>query len=495
MRLARLTDYKRRVQTRSQEWPLKLQRFAFLDVPSLGTAEVALTSPFTILSGPNGVGKTTALRAIWAAADPLMARPSPGARLKLTTGSATLDYSWNGDEKTSTVNFIAGGTIGGAAIPTNVVHLDASTHPLRYQRSFCDFDTLEDIINGVGGSTLNDRSLAELNYICKRDYRTVEVYEIEDGGEIVPFFEVRVGANRYDSRTMGAGEVTALHTWWTVNRANEHTLLLIEEPETFLSPASQQGMAHFLLANTVDKKLVTIITSHSAKIVDSVADEHRIFLYREGSGARFGGTPLSPSLMATIGIEPVVNTVLLVEDEVASLFLSQLLDHVDSAFARTCEICNQKGDGNIVAALDRLAGRFRAIRIIGVFDGDLRGRVKKSAAPFAAFLPGNAPIETIFRDLILSNVPRAAEALSKPHLSAVLFGREGEDHHDWYTNLCEGLSLTKAQLFPMLFNLWIKQLGNGNVAMASFESIRVALDGRGAVGESDVVTVDSNQSI
>lgn len=482
MRLARLADYKRRVRTTTQTWRLKLERFAFAEVPSLGTAEVALASPFLILSGANGVGKTTVLRAIWAAADPLLARPSPGAKLKLTNGTATLDYNWNGTAGSSTVSFTAGKATGGAAIPVNVIHLDASSDPLHYQRNFCSFGSADDILNGVGGSTLNGRSIAELNYICKRDYRNVIVYEVEDGENVIPFFEVQLISDRYDSRTMGAGELTALHTWWTVTRAPENSLLLIEEPETFLSPASQEGMAHFLLANTVDKKLVTLITSHSAKIVDSVADEHRIFLYRDSSGAKFAQLPVSSTLLATVGIQPVVDTLLLVEDEAASLFLLQLLTHLEPTFARACEICALNGDGNIVAALERTAGRFQSVRIIGVFDGDLRGKVKNTVSNFAAFLPGEVPIEMTFRDMITSHTASVAEAISKPRLGEILFGLEGADHHDWYAGLCDGLSLTKAQLFPMLFGFWIKQSGSEAAALTCLESVRRALSSRFEIG-------------
>jgi hypothetical protein len=478
MRLARLEDYKRRVRTKSSEWQLKLQRFAFSDVPSLGTAEIALTSPFLILSGPNGVGKTTVLRAIWATADPKTARPAPGASLKLTTGSATLDYSWEDARSSSAVSFAAGKIIGGVELPTTVVHLDASADPLRYQRHFCQFESLDDIINGVGGSALDPRTLVEVNYICKRDYREIVVYEVEDGEAITPFFEVQLGGDRYDSRTMGAGEISALHTWWTVNRAADNSLLLIEEPETFLSPASQQGIAHFLLASTVDKHLVTILTSHSAKIIDSVADDHRLYLYRDSAGAKFAEVPVSPRLLATIGIEPTIKAILLVEDQAAELFLRQLLVHFDPTFARSCEICDRQGDGNIITTLDQAAGKFRAVKIIGVFDGDMRGKVPSRVEAFAAYLPGNDAIEIIFRDLIMSNVEGAAEALSKPKLGEVLFSVEGADHHDWYAGLCEGLGLTRAQLFPMLFCLWLKQPTNEASAVAALNFIRTALDGR-----------------
>lgn len=170
MRLARLADYKRRVRERAHEWPLQLRRFAIENVPSLGTTEVALNSPFLILSGPNGVGKTTVLRAMWAAAAPDIAQPTPGAALKLTSGAASLDYSWEGASARSEVAFVGGKAAGGTALPTKVIHLDASVEPLRFQKLFCEFDTVDDLLNGVGGINIDDKEIRLINYICKRDY-------------------------------------------------------------------------------------------------------------------------------------------------------------------------------------------------------------------------------------------------------------------------------------------------------------------------------------
>jgi predicted ATPase len=80
------------------------------------------------------------------------------------------------------------------------------------------------------------------------------VYEVEVGeGRVAPFFEVALGNDRYDSRTMGAGELAILFLWWSIDRASEDTLILIEEPETYLSPGSQQSFCAYLIASAVEK--------------------------------------------------------------------------------------------------------------------------------------------------------------------------------------------------------------------------------------------------
>jgi len=479
VRLARLADYKRRVRERAHEWPLQLRRFAIANVPSLGTTEVALNSPFLILSGPNGVGKTTVLRAMWAVSAPEVAEQTPGAALKLTAGAASLDYSWNGVSARSEVTFVGGKAVGGTALPINVMHLDASVEPLRFQKQFCEFDAVEDLLNGVGGVDVAEKELRLINYICKRNYTRVSVYEVEDGELTTPFFNVSAAAESYDSRSMGSGELIALYIWWKVNQVEPQSLLLIEEPETFLSPACQESLAHYLLKNTVEKKLVTIITSHSAKIVDSVADEHRLFLYKDGANAKFAPPPVSPTLLKTIGIEPTVDVICLVEDEAASVFLTMLLERFAPTLARKCEVSNQSGDGNIVSLLEKAGGQFKAVSVVGMFDGDLKGKAPAKVVAYAGFLPGDEPIEVIFKNLVSMDPAAAGELLVSPRLPEILFALQGADHHDWYAGLSAELGMSKSQIFPTLFHLWVQQPGHEALAEQALASLLAAIKGNG----------------
>jgi hypothetical protein len=100
-------------------------------------------------------------------------------------------------------------------------------------------------------------------------------------------------------------------------------------------------------------------------------------------------------------------------------------------------------------------------------------------------MPGGVAIETILRELLRADVAAAAEALSKPKLGEILFTVQGADHHDWYESLCEGLSLTKAQLFPLMFGLWIRQPGNEDAAFQAIESVRAALACKGTNENQD----------
>jgi predicted ATPase len=471
VRSARVSDYKRRIRERAAQWPLQLQRFSFEDFPTIGSGEIPLSLPLVILAGPNGVGKTTILRSLWAAAAPAQMIQDPATNLKLSAGRAILAYRIKGGDRNSEVTFASGSVTGEGALDFEVIHIDAAAETRTHQREFAGFQDVNDIINGVGPRTIDEKILIEINYICRRDYREVKVYEIESDSGIIPFFEVAYGNNRYDSRTMGAGELAILFLWWTIDRAPDNALLLIEEPETYLSPASQETLCYFLLGATVEKHLNVILTSHSPKIINSMGEEHQVFLFREGANVKVIESTPPPVLLSMLGIESHVDVVVLVEDMAAEWFFRQILERHKPGLSRRVEISVRNGDGNIIKLLERVGTPFAAVKIIGLFDGDLRGKVPEGFDAVSTFLPGDKPIEHIFRDIVQDD-PKALETVSgSPDIGPILYGLEGAEQHDWYSKLSEHLGLSKAQLFPMLFQLWERRAGNTDNAIGTLRAI------------------------
>jgi Pyruvate/2-oxoacid:ferredoxin oxidoreductase gamma subunit len=129
------------------------------------------------------------------------------------------------------------------------------------------------------------------------------------------------------------------------------------------------------------------------------------------------------------------------------------------------EISVRDGDGNIVRALKELGGNFTSLKVIGLFDGDLVGRIPEEVLKFSTVLPGDQPIEIIFRGMIEGEPETLQNAIGADDLEAILFGLRGSNHHDWYEGLCRHLGLTKTQLFPTLVQLWLRRDEN-NLALA-----------------------------
>jgi hypothetical protein len=205
------------------------------------------------------------------------------------------------------------------------------------------------------------------------------------------------------------------------------------------------------------QRLTVVATSHSAKLISSLADENLVFVFRQSQGIRVVDGPPPPALLETIGITPVVDTIVLVEDEAAATFSRQLLERIKPSLSRRIEIVIRGGDGNIVSALRQIGNSFKSVAVVGLFDGDLKGRIPEEVSEISTVLPGDRAIELIFRDMIEADPSALKNAIGADSIEAILFGLRGSNHHDWYEGLCRQLGLTKAQLFPTLVQLWLRR--------------------------------------
>ena len=101
------------------------------------------------------------------------------------------------------------------------------------------------------------------------------------------YFEVTTEGVTYGSEMMGLGEL-ALHLMlWHLERVEPQSIMLIEEPETHISPRSQQALLNVLARASARKKLWVIVTTHSAGIVARIPREHIRLVYRDGARNRF----------------------------------------------------------------------------------------------------------------------------------------------------------------------------------------------------------------
>jgi len=399
MRDARAADWMRRLRSGQWQGQVQLSRFAVDGVPSIGSLEIPIQSPLTVISGANGAGKTTLLRAMWAALDPDNAASTIIADKKLSGGSALVEMSVDGERLMAEARFSADGPEPVSTPAVVVHHIDSAASTPLHQKAFGEFSSVDEIVNGAGPRELEALLLAEVSYIVHRQYRAVTVYEVELGTQ-VPFFEVAYGDDRYDSRTMGAGELAALYIWWAVVRAEPSSILLIEEPEAFLSSGSQKSLANFIIAQVVKKGLSCIISSHSSAFISPMPRECLTFFTRTPAGVRRIEDQPPPVVLKEMGIELFFNVFIFVEDSLGRLLCRAILEKYDPLLSRQVHIEQRNGDGEVISALKLLASLKTPIKFVGLFDGDLRGKVPNALTAYCAFLPGNDPIEALFRGVV-----------------------------------------------------------------------------------------------
>lgn len=470
MRDARVGDWIRRLTTRQADWKLRLCRFAVDTIPSIGSLEILIQSPITVLAGANGAGKTTLLRSMWAALDRESAALTVISDTKLSSGSSLVELTVDGETRFGETKFSSEGAEALSSPSVTVQHIDSAKTTWLHQKTFIEFGNIDEIVNGSGARELDARLLSEVSYILHRQYRSVTVYEVELD-EIVPFFEVAYGEDRYDSRTMGAGEIAALYIWWAINRAERDTIILIEEPEAFLSFGSQLTLANFIISQVVEKKLVCVISSHSAAFISPMPKDCLAFFARTPSGVQAMTDQPPPVVLKAMGIEPQLKAIVFVEDSLGRLLCRAILEKYDPLLSRQIHVEQKNGDGEIISTLKPLVSLNGPLKFIGLFDGDMKGKIASQIEQFSTFLPGDQPLEMIFREVIEKSSDEL-EALTGVRNCAVIVGSlEGKDHHDWYEELGRELGLSREQLFPHLFAMWIKQAENEKAAIAAFEAL------------------------
>jgi len=460
MKAARVKDLYRHLVTKKQKWNSTLNTFSIKEIPSLGSIDIPFTSPFTVICGPNGVGKSTLLNALRLTMDGNAELPASSFSRKLTSGSSYLALQANGETFETEVSFNNGIPTRSSGDARQLVFISTGETIFSLQNSLCAFDSREDLINGAGTKELSEEELEQVNYILKRDYRRVAVSEVELKG-IVPFFEVSYGDDDYDSRTMGTGELSALYIWWELTRAEKDSFILLEEPETFLSPATQEAMANFLLSEAYSKGYCITITSHSAAMIAQLPASSLKFIFRAGGSLRLSDPP-NPGTLEKLGIKSYVKTILLVEDAAAEIFLKHLLEHVDPILSTNVAIKIRDGHGGITRTLREVAEIQGPIKFIGIYDGDMRTNDAVRNLENACFLPGDEAIESSFKKLVTAQPEQLAaiRGVSTEKVLEILSGAEGADLHDWYQAISAGLGLSREQLLSNLFVLWQRELDN-----------------------------------
>jgi hypothetical protein len=178
-----------------------------------------------------------------------------------------------------------------------------------------------------------------------------------------------------------------------------------------------------------------------------------------------------PVLLKEMGIDPAIKNLIFVEDSLARLLSRAILEKYDPLLSRQVYLDQRNGDGEVITALKPMIGTEAPIKFIGLFDGDMRGKVPQQFEPISAFLPGEEPIEIVFRRLIEGNPEALEAATGNQNCSAIVSSLEGKDHHDWYEELARELGLSRDQLFSHLFSIWIRKPENEEAASDTYKAL------------------------
>lgn len=484
MRLARSNDVWRSLYRRADR-PIDSISLAYRDTPGGPELSIQIYAPLSLLCGENGVGKSRAMRAIHAALGGGLSgsdfRPKVGPdtpeilRVQASAHSFVPPHAVGEQIELSDSNALSAHLTdehGASKIhwfdPT--LQVPYLLHILRHDKS------LGDLWEGVKPRQLSLAELEEVSAIVGRSYSALSIYEIGDykDHDVVPYFRATSHGETYGAEGMGLGELSLLFFYWMLGRISPASVLLIEEPETFIAPHSQRMLIDVVARDALEKNLFVVLTSHSGVIAERVPKTHVDLLTRRGREVTFSRDPSRAILTQRLGLVAPRSVMCLVEDSVAAAFVVALLEAGNSKYLASTSINVVAGEGEIARILRSI--QFRAggaIRMIGVYDGDRRGNLPDGLGWPTICLPSDLSPEHYLYQYLNAHHANLGEILERTReaVAMALATADGMEIHAWLSTLCMGLQMSVEELIRKVVRSLVNtEAGAVSGFVASFES-------------------------
>lgn len=450
MRQAAINDSWRRVYQRNY-----IIDFSELDLNGIGGLEkLKFNKGIFAICGLNGAGKSTILSVL---KDILGMQLNKQDEFKVNGKLALVQANKNGQNVTYK-------NISGERLNESLEErLSLTYFDYKMANDILEFflgqQNLEEYLQQFDDYSLNSNELDELNFIVGKTYEECRITEIEDGDIIIPHFRIKSFNVTYDSLTMGMGEHNVFYMFWLLRKIEHSGILLIEEPETFLSISSQKNIMDYIAEKTSKYGITTIITTHSPYIINKIPLENICVVCRHSGGVNIYSPAVDIDVLGFLGIEKRKRGIIYVEDQVAECFLKTLISRHCDFLIHQYNIENVSGESHITERLKFPCSSKFEYNIIGVYDGDMRDAIRRIDGQLKCkygFLPGTLAIENSFKTFITADIPQFIKIINgkEEAIMSILSAIEGQDHHDWFKNLCDHLGFEINVMIDKIYDKW-----------------------------------------
>lgn len=140
----------------------------------------------------------------------------------------------------------------------------------------------------IGKMEILDKNTVDL--ICKilnKEYTEIRVADHKiyknDGTSVL----LKTNNNgQYSEANAGSGEVAVVQLVRQIEKAEEYSLVLLDEPEVSLHPGAQENMKEYLISVAKRKKLQIVISTHSSSIINGLPNS-AIKLFKTNENGKF----------------------------------------------------------------------------------------------------------------------------------------------------------------------------------------------------------------
>ena len=458
MRTARRRDYWRRVYGRTYE--IRVERAEYESVLGVGSGSVSFTGPISVICGANGVGSRRFSTPWWLVWTRPKTTSAPTFRRRMTDSVVRMHLTASGDSESYKVEYdSAGHPLDTPERPLTVV--DASEAAPALISWAADEKNIDELLDAYGPRELDADERQILSFLVGRSTTRSGSLRLTTTKTERRFPTSRscLVASATPCRPWVVGRHRSSSCYWTLRNVPGDSILLIEEPESFIAARSQSALMDVIAKFALERGLWVVVTTHAAGVLAAVPREHVNLVFRESGAVHVKANPTDQDLSRAVGLPLKPPVVVLVEDRVAEALLRSIVRLLRPGLVHQLDIRIAGSIDNVVKALE-LIPKAGQISHIGVLDGDARERVRESGFEHA-FLPGLDAPERFLRDAAAGKAPALADRLGVPpaDLALLMSNLEGEEHHDWLRGLCNGLGRTTVEVVDQIVRVWIDEAG------------------------------------
>ena len=226
---------------------------------------------------------------------------------------------------------------------------------------------------------LTDAELLILSNILDKQYNSVKIIEHQfysKWGTSV-YFSQGVSdesfSGNYSEAFAGSGESAIAKLVHKIYKAQEGTLLLLDEPEVSLHPGAQKRLLNFILENVRNKGLQVVISTHSPAIVEELPPK-AIVVMNQNAQNKF--TPYQ-DIAASVAFQYIGHTnterkKILVEDQSACMLIERALKICNEKASLAVDIVCHPGGVKDIYKEAVVLSRLNAVKNYLFLDGDQR---------------------------------------------------------------------------------------------------------------------------
>jgi hypothetical protein len=317
------------------------------------------------------------------------------------------------------------------------------TVPLSAHRAFGEYQMwMQDVVDPdpakyfEGNWAADKPTLDSINRILGRRYANVQFFTFSSDYYDAPYLEAMMPDGQVRTPyEMSSGELWVLFCIWELERSAATDIILIDEPESYLSPRGHIAFLDEIARRTLSGGFQTIIATHSEAMIRRLPAVLLRFTVRRANGTEVRENVSHDEVMVALGYQQSVKYLALVEDSLGEEILRTALALFGSDHGRSWDIVTLGGTGEAKRTLNILSTMKRLVPVL-VLDGDQRS---DSDEVKAFFLPGSNPEVSILE----SCGSEAANRLGVSHarLDAAIAHTEGMVHQRFFHEIAEYLGL------------------------------------------------------